>query len=124
MPKYNDRLSAAKRGYGYKWQKEREKFLVENPFCADHEKLGRNVLATIVDHIVPHKLGEAKEGGDQSLIKKALKLFWDRKNWQSLCKHCHDAHKQRQEKGSMTVGCDTSGIPIANNHHWNSQGAG
>lgn len=110
MPKHNDRKSSAQRGYGYKWQKAREKFLSENPFCADHKKRGRDVLATVVDHKVPHR-GE-------------MKLFWDRKNWQPLCKQCHDVHKQREESGSMISGCDESGIPIANNHHWNNRGAG
>jgi 5-methylcytosine-specific restriction protein A len=40
--------------------------------------------ATVVDHIVPHR-------GNQ-------KLFWDRKNWQSLCKTHHD-RKTAQESG-------------------------
>ena len=31
---------------------------------------------TVVDHIRPHR-------GDPV-------LFWDEKNWQSLCKSCHD----------------------------------
>lgn len=34
------------------------------------------MAATVVDHIIPHK-------GDQY-------LFWDRSNWQPLCKLCHD----------------------------------
>jgi len=32
--------------------------------------------ATVVDHVTPHK-------GDKV-------LFWDRLNWQALCKRCHD----------------------------------
>ena len=51
----------AERGYGHKWQKARAKYLSENPFCVDHRKLGRDVLATVVDHIVPHN-------GDQKLF--------------------------------------------------------
>ena len=39
-------------------------------------KEGRYRKATVVDHVVPHR-------GD-------IKLFWDRDNWQSLCKEHHD----------------------------------
>jgi 5-methylcytosine-specific restriction endonuclease McrA len=63
----------------------------------------RLTVATVVDHIVPHK-------GDQA-------LFWDHANWQSLCKRCHDSLKQKQEHGK-TVGCDASGVPIDPEHHW------
>lgn len=104
MPKFKDRKSAAERGYGYKWRKAREDFLSKNPLCVDHKCLGRVVVATVVDHIVPHN-------GDQ-------KLFWDRKNWQPLCKVCHDSHKQRLEKSGAVVGCESSGFPIDLNHHW------
>ena len=41
--------------------------------------------ATLVDHIIPHK-------GDQA-------LFWDWRNWQSLCTPCHNRVKQRKERG-------------------------
>lgn len=68
-------------------------------------KRGQVVAATIVDHVIPHR-------GDQQ-------LFWDKSNWQSLCKHCHDSHKQRIEKSGRESGCDVSGIPIDKTHHWN-----
>lgn len=82
-------------------------------------KRGRHVLATVVDHKLPHRLGEAKESGDKQQIAQAQKLFWDQDNWQGLCKQCHDSHKQRLEKSGAAVGCDTNGVPIDNNHHWN-----
>ncbi|MBY0474205.1 MAG: HNH endonuclease [Nitrosomonas sp.] len=103
--KYDDRESSAKRGYGYKWQQAREGFLKKHPLCVDHESRGQVVAAKIVDHIVPHR-------GD-------MKLFWDRSNWQSLCKTCHDSHKQRIEKSGVDAGCNTNGMPIGKNHHWN-----
>lgn len=62
------------------------------------------MAATVVDHIVPH-------GGD-------LKLFWDVKNWQPLCKKCHDSMKQRLEKSGSLTGCDVNGMPLDNNHWW------
>jgi 5-methylcytosine-specific restriction protein A len=42
--------------------------------------------ATVVDHKIPHK-------GD-------MKLFWDRSNWQSLCK-CHHDIKTATEDGGF-----------------------
>ena len=108
MPKiirFNDKKSSAERGYGYKWQQAREGFLKKNPLCEDHKARGQVVAATVVDHIAPHR-------GD-------MKLFWDRANWQSLCKTCHDSHKQRLEKSGVDTGCSTDGIPLDKNHHWN-----
>ncbi|MGX7950473.1 HNH endonuclease [Oleidesulfovibrio alaskensis] len=75
------RGSAARRGYGHKWRKAREGFLRNNPLCADCLKEGKAVAATVVDHITPHK-------GDKA-------LFWDRNNWQPLCKRCHDLKTAR-----------------------------
>jgi 5-methylcytosine-specific restriction enzyme A len=68
------RQSSCQRGYGYRWQREREAYLRLNPLCATCALQGRSSLATVVDHIVPHR-------GDAT-------LFWDVTNWQSLC----DAH--------------------------------
>lgn len=98
------RPSAAKRGYNSRWQKARATYLRHRPFCISCEQQGRNVAATVVDHIEPHR-------GDQE-------LFWDTDNWQPLCKSCHDSHKQRLEKSGTVVGCDTSGMPLDPNHHW------
>lgn len=51
--------------------------ILENILCARFVKRnGKYVQATVVDHIKPHR-------GDN-------KLFWDKSNWQSLCKSCHD----------------------------------
>ncbi len=55
------RLSSSKRGYGYKWRKARERHLQLYPFCEECKRQGKpSVLATDVDHIVPHK-GEPKQ---------------------------------------------------------------
>ena len=71
------------RGYGYKWQKARDRYLREHPLCCYCERIGRVTPATIVDHILPHE-------GDESLM-------WDESNWQPLCKHCHDSTKKAEE---------------------------
>ena len=104
----SERLTSAQRGYGSKWQQAREAWLRKHPLCRMCSELGRVVPATVVDHIVPHR-------GD-------MRLFWDSSNWQSLCKTCHDSHKQRAEKSGAVVGCDLSGLPIDPNHPWRGAG--
>lgn len=76
--------SSAQRGYGYKWQKARERFLKKNPLCVYCQRDDRVTAANVVDHIVPHR-------GDQ-------KLFWRESNWQALCSSCHSSVKQREEQ--------------------------
>ena len=67
---------AAERGYGYRWRKASKDFLTHHPLCVKCREEGKFVKATVVDHVIPHR-------GDQ-------KLFWDRANWQPLCKKHHD----------------------------------
>lgn len=69
--------------YGRKWDKARLRFLDKNPLCAHCLEKARTEAATVVDHITPHKGVEV--------------VFWDRANWQALCKRCHDSWKARQE---------------------------
>lgn len=82
--------------YGRKWDKARLRFLDKNPLCVRCLAKGLTVVATIVDHIVPHK--------------GCLRLFWDRLNWQALCASCHSGWKQRLENGQ--VQCDGEGYPV------------
>ena len=74
----SDRMrgTAAERGYDKHWRAASADFLARNPLCAQCRKEGRLTPATVVDHVEPHR-------GDK-------KLFWDRNNWQSLCKTHHD----------------------------------
>ena len=74
---------AAARGYNYKWQQARTRFLAFHPLCAECERQGRTTAATVVDHIQPHR-------GD-------MRLFWDVKNWQALCERCHNEKTARGE---------------------------
>jgi len=69
------RGSSAARGYGAAWQRARARFLREHPFCVECRREGRIEVATVVDHVVPHR-------GDPG-------LFWDEGNWQSLCAAHH-----------------------------------
>lgn len=78
--------TSTQRGYGYRWQKERERYLMSNPLCGYCQAEGRVEPATVVDHKIPHR-------GDQA-------LFWDRSNWQPLCASCHSSVKQAEERRS------------------------
>lgn len=79
-----DKQTSTQRGYGYAWQKARAGHLRSHPLCVYCEREGRTTLATVVDHRVPHR-------GDQA-------LFWNQKNWDSLCANHHSSAKQREEK--------------------------
>lgn len=94
----DDKRTAAQRGYGSRWRKARETYLRRNPLCAYCQKEGRIEAATVVDHKIPHK-------GDQ-------KLFWNRDNWQPLCKPCHDSVKRREEHGSHLPAIGADGWPV------------
>lgn len=80
-------MTTAERGYGYRWQKARERHLRAHPLCArcEAENPPRITAATIVDHRIPHR-------GD-------MVLFWDETNWDSLCASHHSSDKQREENG-------------------------
>jgi 5-methylcytosine-specific restriction protein A len=71
-----ERKSANARGYDSRWRKSRKRFLNANPLCVECLKVDRLVEATVVDHIIPHRVDK--------------ELFWDESNWQALCKKCHD----------------------------------
>jgi 5-methylcytosine-specific restriction enzyme A len=75
------RGSAFSRGYTKQWSAAAKAWLRQHPLCA---ACGQS--ATEVDHIKPHK-------GDMT-------LFWDSKNWQSLCKR-HHAQKTASEDGGF-----------------------
>lgn len=61
--------------HSVRWRKERRDHLARHPLCIECQADGLVIVATEVDHIKPHR-------GD-------LKLFWQRANWQSLCRPCH-----------------------------------
>lgn len=78
------RPTAAQRGYDSRWQKSSRGFLAKHPLCAPCQRKGRVTLATLVDHVRPHR-------GDKV-------LFWDRANWEPSCTPCHSSDKQREER--------------------------
>lgn len=81
------RPSAAKRGYGARWQKTSRAYLKAHPLCADPYGVhgARVVPAAHVDHIIPHR-------GD-------MNLFWDPNNWQPLCASDHSRKTATEDGG-------------------------
>jgi len=91
-PTYKGTANA--QGYTYKWQQSSRRFLLRYRLCGDRPNSQPPVMsecwtrrqrhpyqgvtvATVVDHVVPHR-------GD-------MRSFWDHQhNWQALCKTCHD----------------------------------
>src|ERR1700761_2090083 len=82
------RPSAHKRGYTRRWDARSKRRLREHPFCVGYP-LGKHgavlVLATVTDHIRPHK-------GDQT-------LFEAEDNLQSLCETCHNTKTATEDGG-------------------------
>jgi 5-methylcytosine-specific restriction endonuclease McrA len=101
MAEYSERKKLYKTK---EWQRLRYHQLRANPVCKYCEAQGRVELATIVDHIKPHK-------GDEE-------LFFDPDNLQSLCKTHHDSTKQREEHHGSAIGGDKKGYPLDQGHHW------
>jgi 5-methylcytosine-specific restriction endonuclease McrA len=69
------------------------------------DKEGTFTLASVVDHIIPHR-GNAG-------------LFWSRDNWQSLCTMHHSKVKQGIERRGFDTKVDATGQPTDSNHPWN-----
>lgn len=63
-----------------RYQAARKSFMAAHPWCA---RCGE--LAAELDHIIPH------EGN--------MKLFYDQKNWQTLCKRCHSQKTATEDNG-------------------------
>lgn len=73
-----------------RYKRLRKMRLAAEPLCRYcKERFDKLTPATVCDHIKPHK-------GDEE-------LFFDYANTQSLCKHCHDSVKHREEIGALEV---------------------
>jgi 5-methylcytosine-specific restriction endonuclease McrA len=70
-----------------RWRALRMVVFVRDGFTCQWPGCGRieaNTSKLVADHRTPHR-------GDEA-------LFWDEDNLQTLCKPCHDKHKQRAER--------------------------
>src|SRR4029079_16234199 len=110
-----DRRSSAERAAGRPWRKWyltpawrqiRARQLARQPSCVRCVAMGKQVRASVADHVVPHR-------GDAA-------LFWDASNLQSLCMSCHSSDKAHIELHgySTTVGSD--GWPVDPKHYANT----
>ncbi len=104
----NKILSSGEVAYSSKWQRRRKIFLMTNPLCYYCERAGATTPAVVVDHKVPHRFNAT--------------LFWDEKNWQSLCSPHHQSSKQKEEYKGYTNEVAADGWPIDINHPANSSG--
>lgn len=89
-----------------RWKRMRARQLEAEPLCRMHSALGQLVPASVADHVKAHR-GDAE-------------LFFDDTNLQSLCKSCHDAHKQAQEHSASGLlrGAGHDGAPLDLAHPW------
>jgi 5-methylcytosine-specific restriction enzyme A len=86
-----------------RWRARRAKQLREHPLCAMCKAKGRTVLATVGDHVIPHR-------GDHD-------LFWYGE-LQSLCAPCH-AHKTSViEVLGWSDETGPDGYPLDPRHPW------
>ena len=81
--------SSTSRGYGYSWQKARERVLLRDcGLCVPCRDQGRTTQAQEVDHIVPKFEG----GGDDEL------------NLQAICDDCHTVKTAAESKRARGFG--------------------
>lgn len=79
--RWDERVSAARRGYGHRWRKQRLMVLSRNPLCDDpfgvHSAAGVVELATDVHHVVPLASNAAE------------RVKHHESNLMPLCHSCH-----------------------------------
>ena len=105
-------------GLDGRWRRARSEYLAEHPWCVRCLIKGRRTPATVVDHVEPHRDDE--------------RLFWDRDQWQVLCKPHHDAKTVRDGRWGQRhlsngaarsiPGCDVHGMPLDPDHPWDPPG--
>lgn len=80
----------------------RQYFLNDHPLCVHCQEAGYTQAAVELDHIKP--------------VHKRPDLFWDRTNWQGLCKECHQLKSDAEwhaERRKRVWGSTIDGDPIA-----------
>ena len=89
-----------------RWKQKRQHQLAVEPLCRYCRQQGRLSVASIADHVIPHR--------------DDPELFWGGE-LQSLCKTCHDGAKQELERTGHLRGSTTQGMPLDAGHHWNRE---
>jgi 5-methylcytosine-specific restriction protein A len=90
-----------------RWKRRRRAWLRAYPLCAYCERAGRVEVATVVDHVEPHR------GNEQ--------LFWSGE-LQSLCSSCHSGIKQGDEARGYSTEIGLDGWPTDSRHPIHSGG--
>jgi len=83
------------------WRRRRRLQLLREPFCCYCLAQGRNVVASVVDHVTPHR-------GDRTLFKLGP--------LQSLCEGCHNSTKQQVERNGFCRDTGVDGMPVDKRH--------
>lgn len=91
--------------YDRQWRKRRAEHLRRNPLCVFCQARGKVQVATVADHITPHR-------GDPILFRGPI---------QSLCAQCHSGRKAVFENSGHLVGHHADGSPVDPNHPWNAR---
>lgn len=82
-----------------RWKQLRLRHLAKEPLCRMCKMQGIVTIATICDHIRPHR--------------GIIALFYSASNLQSLCKQHHDSAKQSEERRGKAVSASgVDGWPI------------
>ena len=84
-----------------RWYRLRNSQLRREPLCRHCKQEGKLSLATVVDHVIPHR-------DDPT-------LFW-KGELQSLCTTHHSSGKQREEALGYSTQIGVDGVPVDPRH--------
>lgn len=101
--KTRKRRASGSRRYPYKWRKARAAYLAHHAACVNIGQRGCTGTATCVDHIKDHRGSAA--------------LYWDRRNWQPMCHHCHSVKTAKSKlRPVRQLRYDVHGVPTDADH--------
>lgn len=100
--------SASSRGYGKRWQKASKAFLHRHPLCAECQRNGRYIAATVVDHIMN---GPEYKDERRILMKNlsghcAFRTEEDKERWQQKQNEKRDALKAMKQATEVSDNAD------------------
>ena len=87
------------------WRQRRARQLAREPWCAMCLAQGKQMRASVADHVVPHR-GDAE-------------AFWQGR-LQSLCLSCHSSDKARIEINGYSTRIGNDGWPVDSKHYANT----
>lgn len=81
--KMENRVRSADEYHTSRWTKESRAFREANPLCKICESKGIVRASEVVDHVVPFPV---------------CRNFWDKTNWQAICKNCNIEKGNKDKK--------------------------